>query len=84
MPRVTLHVAVRNVPKCTNGHKVIKVWIQETHRVLKSQQIKMKVIYMHYFKKTCFPDHHHFMVAVFCFYGSWCVYMLQAFKEPKE
>lgn len=65
MPRVTLHIAVRNVPKCTNGHKVITVWIQETHRVPKSQQIKMNVIYMHYFKKTCFPGHDHnvFMVA---------------------
>ena len=39
---------------------------QETHRALKSQQIWMRVIHMHYLNTTYPPDHHYndFMAIV--------------------
>ena len=39
--------------------------VQETHRVLKSQQNRMSVVYMCYLNITCPPGHHHnrFMVT---------------------
>ena len=31
------------------------MWAQETHRVLKYQQIRISIIYMHYLNTTCPP-----------------------------
>lgn len=35
------------------------MWSQGTHRVLKSQEIRMSVIYLHYHHITCTLGHHH-------------------------
>ena len=35
------------------------MWVQETYRLLHSQQVWMSVIYMYYLNTKCAPDHHH-------------------------
>ena len=36
-----------------------RMWDQDIRRVIKSQQMRMSVIYMYYLNTKCSPGHHH-------------------------
>ena len=49
-----------------------RVWAQETHRVLKSQQISISVISMNYLNANCSPnDYHNGVVATIALGNTW-------------